>query len=66
MGTDFFRKAAEAVDLNARLRSIPKIDDLLRRPELAELSPAAAVPLARQAAEEVRAALLAVYSELPR
>ena len=56
MGTDFFRKAAEAVDLNARLRSIPKIDDLLRRPELAELSPAAAVPLARQAADEVRAA----------
>ena len=59
MGTDFFRKAAEAVDLNARLRSIPKIDDLLRRPELAELSLAAAAPLARQAAEEVRAALLA-------
>lgn len=49
----------EIVDLNARLRSIPKIDDLLRRPELAQLSPAAAAPLARQAAEEVRSALLA-------
>lgn len=46
-------------ELHALLRTIPKIDDLLRRPELAGLSPALAVSLARQVTEEIRQGLLA-------
>ena len=46
------------MDTNMLLRSIPKIDDLLRRPELASLSPIVAVDLARQTAKEVREGLL--------
>lgn len=46
-------------ELHALLRTIPKIDDLLRRPELAGLSPALAVGLARQLTEEIRQGLLA-------
>lgn len=46
-------------ELHALLRTIPKIDDLLRRPELADLSPALTVGLARQVTEEVRQGLLA-------
>lgn len=34
------------MDTNMLLKSIPKIDDLLRRPELASLSPTVAVDLA--------------------
>lgn len=46
------------MDTNMLLKSIPKIDDLLRRPELASLSPTVAVDLARQTAKEVREGLL--------
>lgn len=46
------------MDTNMLLKSIPKIDVLLRRPELASLSPTVAVDLARQTAKEVREGLL--------
>ena len=42
------------MDTNMLLKSIPKIDVLLRRPELASLSPTVAVDLARQTAKEAR------------
>lgn len=54
------------MDANALLRRIPKIDDLLRRPELASLSPALAASLARQLTAELRAGLLSgQIAEIP-
>jgi len=47
------------MDAHALLRQLPQIDQLLRRPELSVLSPAEAAPLARQAVESLRAAILA-------
>lgn len=43
---------------NPLLRQLPQIDALLRRPELAGLSPAAAAPLARKTVEEARQRIL--------
>lgn len=47
------------MESNPLLRQLPQIDALLRRPELAELSPAMAAPLARRTVETLRNSILA-------